>query len=137
MSGSYCMINPDPPEIGYILKGYLRTSETFITNEISLLENAGLKLSIFSLKKLDGQQRHGAAGRINAPVTWLPETTPSEESNFAVWLWRNLPGFAPSHWRLFRLHPLTWLRVLLEALLMCLKYRAGTFALPDRAFIKE
>ncbi|HZS08524.1 MAG TPA: glycosyltransferase family 4 protein [Blastocatellia bacterium] len=130
-------MNPDPPEIGYILKGYQRTSETFITNEISLLEGAGLALSIFSLKKLAGQQRHGAAARISVPVTWLPETTPSGESNLAVWLWRNLPGFAPSHRRLFRLRPVVWTRALLEVLLMCLKYRAGTFAPPNRAFIKE
>ena len=131
------MINPDPSEIGYILKGYRRTSETFITHEISLLENAGLKLSIFSLKKLAGQQQHGVTTRIKAPVTWLPETTPSEESNLAIWLWQNLPAFAAAHWQLFRLRPMTWLSVLMNTMTMCVKYRAGTFAWPNRAFIKE
>lgn len=37
-------------EIGYILKGYPRLSETFIINEIYLLETMGLKLHLFSLK---------------------------------------------------------------------------------------
>ena len=63
---------PRESEIGYILKGFARTSETFITNEIHLLENLGLKLSIFSLIKLEGQKRHAVVDAIKAPVTYLP-----------------------------------------------------------------
>ncbi len=118
------------PEIGYVLKGYGRTSETFITNEISLLESEGLNLSIFSLLKLHGQQQHGVIEKIKAPIVFLPETTPSEESSLPVWLWLNAPKFAASHWRLFRLRPSAYLRTLFEALTMSLKYRR-------RSFIKE
>jgi glycosyltransferase involved in cell wall biosynthesis len=118
------------PEIGYLLKGYPRTSETFITNEIYLLEQAGLKISIFSLKTLEGQQRHGVVSKIQAPVTYLPETTPQEESGLLGWLWLNVPSFAASHWKLFRLRPAAYLGTLAEALGMCLKYRI-------RSFIKE
>jgi glycosyltransferase involved in cell wall biosynthesis len=125
------------PEIGYILKGYPRTSETFITNEIFLLESAGLKLTIFSLKTLTGQKRHGVVESIKAPVIYLPETTPSEESGVIAWLWQNIPGFAASHWRLFRRRPAAYLRTLVEMLAMCLSYRAHRFAAPNRAFIKE
>lgn len=117
-------------EIGYILKGYPRTSETFITNEMFLLEQAGLRLSIFSLKMLEGQKRHGVVGKINAPVNYLPETTPSEESALPVWLWLNLPRFAAIHWRLFRLRPGIYLRTLFEVVAMCARYR-------QRSFIKE
>ncbi|HMV86970.1 MAG TPA: glycosyltransferase family 4 protein [Blastocatellia bacterium] len=117
-------------EIGYVLKGYPRTSETFITNEIYLLEQAGLRLSIFSLKTLEGQQRHGVVGKINAPVTYLPETTPQEESGLLRWLRLNLPNFAESHWRLLRRRPAAYFGTLAEALRMSLKYRA-------RAFVKE
>ncbi len=124
-------------EIGYILKGYSRTSETFITNEIFLLENEGLKLSIFSLKKLEGQQLHGVVSRIKAPITYLPDTTPTEEDNIFSWLWKNLPSFAASHWKLFQRKPVTYLRTLLGALLMSLKYRDGVFTAPNRKFIKE
>jgi glycosyltransferase involved in cell wall biosynthesis len=124
-------------EIGYILKGYPRTSETFITNEIFLLENEGVHLSIFSLKKLEGQKLHGVVGKIKAPVTYLPETTPSEEDNLAGWLWKNTPNFAASHWKLLRLKPAAYLRALLEAMAMSMRYRAGAFAAPNRAFIKE
>lgn len=117
-------------EIGYILKGYPRTSETFITNEIFLLEQTGLELSIFSLKTLEGQKRHSVVGKINAPVVYLPETTPSEESTLPVWLWLNFPRFAASHWRLFWRRPMEYLSTLVESLRMCAKYRV-------RSFVKE
>lgn len=117
-------------EIGYILKGYPRTSETFITNEIHLLERAGIRLSIFSLKTLEGQQRHGVVGKIQAPVTYLPETTPQEESRLLAWLRLNVPKFAASHWKLFRRRPIAYLRTLFDALRMSVKYRV-------RSFLKE
>lgn len=127
---------PDLPEIAYILKGYLRTSETFITSEISLLEQAGVPLSVFSLLRLEGQQRHGVAGRIKAEVTYLPQTTPTAESGLLVWLWQNLPAFMPTHWRLVRARPGAWWRVLRESLTMAWQYRQSRFAL-NRTFIKE
>src|SRR5258706_14839441 len=109
-------------EIGYILKGYPRTSETFIINEIFLLEQTGLKLSIFSIKRLEGQKRHGVVGKIVAPVTYLPQIVPSEASNWLGRLRRNVPNFAASHWRLFRRRPVSYLRTLFEALWMRVKY---------------
>lgn len=117
-------------EVGYILKGYPRTSETFITNEIYLLEQSGLKLSIFSIKRLEGQKSHGVVGRISAAVTYLPETTPSAESGLIAWLRRNIPKYGASHWSLFQRRPAAYLLTLFEALRMRLKYRR-------RAFIKE
>lgn len=116
------------PEIGYVLKGYGRTSETFITNEIFLLESEGVNLSIFSLLKLQGQRQHGVIEKIKAPIVFLPETTPSEESSLPVWLLLNAPRFAASHWRLFRLRPSAYLRAMIEALTMSLKYRRRSFA---------
>lgn len=130
------MKNSDP-EIGYILKGYSRTSETFITNEIFLLENEGLQLTIFSLKKLEGQKLHEVVRRIKSPVTYLPETTPTEEDNLVSWAWKNLPSFASSQLKLFKRRPIAYLRTLLEALLLSMKYRAGAFTAPNKKFIKE
>ena len=126
-----------PAEIGYILKGYGRTSETFITNEIMLLERQGVPLSIFSIKRLEGQQRHGAIEKIQAPVTFLPEAAPLDEERFFPWLWKNLPGFLPSHRKLALRAPGVYLKTLGEALRMCVKYRRGRFALPKKVFFKE
>lgn len=120
----------DEAHIGYVLKGYPRTSETFITNEIFLLERAGLRLSIFSLIRLTGQKQHGVVSRIQAPVTYLPETTPSAETRLIKWISLNWPNFAASHRKLFRLKPAAYLKTLLEALWMSVKYR-------NRGLIKE
>src|SRR5688572_27418592 len=59
--------------IAYVLKAYARTSETFITNEIHLLETLGLELKIFSIKKLEKQKHHATLATITAPVTYLPQ----------------------------------------------------------------
>ena len=125
------------PQIAYILKGYGRTSETFITNEIFLLEQTGLRLTVFSLKQLEGQQQHGVVSKIQAPVIYLPETTPAEASDLFVWLRQNWPRFAASHHRVFRARPVAYLRTLLAMLTMCLRYRTSRFAASNRAFIKE
>src|SRR5262249_23284488 len=92
-------------EIGYILKGFARTSETFITNEIALLEKLGLKLRIFSLLKLPQQQSHAVLDDIQAEVHYLPQLTPLGETHSLSWLTQNAPQFLSSHWELFRAHP--------------------------------
>jgi glycosyltransferase involved in cell wall biosynthesis len=122
-------------EIGYVLKGYPRTSETFIINEIYLLERAGLHLTIFSLKQLTGQRRHGIVDQIAAPVVYLPETTPTTDDRLPNWLGENLPNFSSAHWRLFRRRPLAYLRTLGAVLAMCFRYRAERWC--DWSFIKE
>lgn len=114
-------------EIGYILKGYPRTSETFILNEIFWLEQSGLKLSIFSLKKPEHEKPHRVISQIRANVTYLPEAPPSEETNLLASLKRNLPLFAASNWKLFRLRPLGYLRALSESVTLGVKYRRGNF----------
>lgn len=110
-------------EIGYVLKGYPRTSETFIANEIHLLEEAGRRLVIFSLKRLEGQKRHAVVDRIKAPVIYLPEAEPMTGSRKFTWLRRNLPGFVSDHRSLFLRRPAVYLRTLVEALRMGRRYR--------------
>ena len=57
-----------------ILKGYPRISETFISNEILLLEEQGLKLHIVSMRQPRESFSHESVGRIKAAVDYLPET---------------------------------------------------------------
>jgi glycosyltransferase involved in cell wall biosynthesis len=114
-------------EIGYILKGYPRTSETFILNEIFWLEQSGLKLSIFSLKKPESEKPHRVISQIRANITYLPEAPPGEEAGLLASLKRNLPLFAASNWKLFRRRPLVYLCALVEAVKLSLKYRRSNF----------
>ncbi len=123
--------------IGYILKGYPRTSETFITNEIRLLEKLGLELAIFSVKKLEGQQQHAMVDRIGVPVTYLPQADPLSETRFPRWALENVPKFAASHRRLFLSRPWAYLAMLLECLAMSVRYRKGLFGAPRAVFFKE
>jgi glycosyltransferase involved in cell wall biosynthesis len=61
-------------KIGYILKGYPRISETFISNEIHLLENLGFSLHLFSMRQPREPFTHQSVNRIRARVNYLPET---------------------------------------------------------------
>ncbi|SIO17368.1 glycosyltransferase [Halodesulfovibrio marinisediminis] len=61
------------PTLGMILKGYPRISETFISNEIKLLEEQGFAIHIFSMRKPRENFSHKSVKSINAKVTYLPE----------------------------------------------------------------
>ncbi|MBW2030385.1 MAG: glycosyltransferase [Deltaproteobacteria bacterium] len=61
------------PVLGLILKGYPRISETFISNEILLLEKAGLSLHLFPMRGPRETFAHESVREIKAPVDYLPE----------------------------------------------------------------
>ena len=63
-----------PPVLGIILKGYPRISETFISNEILLLEKLGFKLHLFSMRRGREAFTHRSVQQVKAPVDYLPET---------------------------------------------------------------
>jgi glycosyltransferase involved in cell wall biosynthesis len=60
--------------IGYLLKGYPRISETFISNEIQLLEGLGFSLHLFSMRQPRESVTHQSVSQIRARVDYLPET---------------------------------------------------------------
>jgi glycosyltransferase involved in cell wall biosynthesis len=64
----------NPPVLGIILKGYPRISETFISNEIHLLEKLGFAIHLFSMRQPRENFTHASVKNIRAPVDYLPET---------------------------------------------------------------
>ncbi|MFH1137386.1 MAG: glycosyltransferase [Pseudomonadota bacterium] len=64
---------PDKPVLGMILKGYPRISETFISNEILLLEELGFSVHIFSMRRPREAFSHDSIRNIRARVDYLPE----------------------------------------------------------------
>ena len=64
----------DKPALGMVLKGYPRISETFISNEILLLERLGFRIHIFSMRQPRESFSHGSIKQIRAGVDYLPET---------------------------------------------------------------
>ena len=60
------------PTLGYILKGYPRISETFISNEILLLEQLGFHMRLFPMRHPREDFCHDSVKQIKAQVDYLP-----------------------------------------------------------------
>ncbi len=112
-------------EVAYILKGFPRLSETFIANEIHLLESLGLRLRLYSIKPGERAQAHGVVERIAAPLVELPDTTSMSGKSFSAWWSENWSAFAHAHRAVWTAHPLRYARALLSALRMTWNYRSG------------
>lgn len=123
--------------VAYVLKAFGRTSETFISNEIRLLEQFGIPLRIFSLKTLKDQRLHRSVRAIESPVQYMPEMAELNEMSFAKWLWRHLPVVRQAHARVASRRPLAYVATLFEALWMCVAYRERMLAGPRKVFLKE
>lgn len=81
------------PALAIVLKGFARTSETFITRELQALEARGMEFELASLRQ---PQNKTQPNTIRAPVFYLPEYL-----HHAPWMllraWqhaRKLPGYA-------------------------------------------
>jgi len=61
------------PVLVMLLKGYPRISETFISNEILLLESLGFSVRIVSMRQPRESFRHASVDRIKAVPVYLPE----------------------------------------------------------------
>ena len=128
---------PGEAEIAYILKGFPRLSETFIANEIHLLECMGVKLRLFSIKHGDNGKVHDVVQRIRAPLFYLPEASSISRRSLGSWLWENFPRFAHAHWHVFRRRPAAYAATLAAATAMSWRYRGGSIFEPRKVFIKE
>ena len=81
--------------LGMILKGYPRISETFISNEIRLMEERGHRIRIFSMRQPREAFTHESVKKIRAKVDYLPEGLLSGLPVFlkaAGSLWRQDPA---------------------------------------------
>jgi glycosyltransferase involved in cell wall biosynthesis len=88
------MVVTNKSSMGFVLKGYPRISETFISNEIHLLEKLGFSLHLFSMRHPRESYTHESVKLIQAPVDYLPET-----------LLRHLSRLVYHNAHLAKLHP--------------------------------
>ncbi|THJ24314.1 MAG: glycosyltransferase [Nitrospira sp. CG24D] len=123
--------------IGYILKGFPRNSEAFITNEIYLLERMGLKLRLFSAFQGDDARTGSRVQAIASRLTYLPECEQAKDGGFIPWLVANVTRYLPSHLQVLRVAPRRYLRTLFEALRLSIHCRSGTFLWPKKVFYKD
>ncbi len=68
-----------PTRVGYVLKQYPRLSETFILSEILGLEDAGVRVDVFSLRPATEGRFHPALARVRASVEYA---SPVDRSSF-------------------------------------------------------
>lgn len=128
---------PWPGEVGYVLMGYPRLSETFITQEIQLLESLGARLRLFAVKTGDLDHVHDNVARIRAPLDYLPPVTSLSGTRLMPWLARNLPAYGRAHVRVFLRRPAAYIRTVASAVAMMWRYRPSWRAAPRKVFVKE
>lgn len=123
-------------KVGYILKGFPRLSESFISNEIRLLESSGLPMHIFAIKHGDemGEQ---ALSEISTPITYLPKMTSLSGTAPARWFAQNLPRYTGCCLRLLARRPVSFARTLFRALEMSHRYRDSKTGARRYVFLKE
>lgn len=123
--------------VGYVMKGYPRRGEPFISNEIFLLEQLGVSIRIFALKGLSEERHYPPVNRIRAEVTYLPESPDVTDARFSRWLWVNLPRFFPSHARLCLRRPIGYLSTLIYAFYLSFIYRSRIWPGFKKAILKD
>jgi glycosyltransferase involved in cell wall biosynthesis len=117
--------------VAYVMNGFPRLSETFIAHEIHQLEQSGMNLRLFVVKREDEPQVHPVVGAIRAPLIHLPTVSSLSGASLAGWLRANLPLFWRAHARLLLSHPWRYASTLGSAALLTWRHW------PRKVFVKE
>jgi len=127
----------DRGTIAYVLKGYPRLTDTFITSEVYRMEQQGLRLRVFVIKPCTEPVPSDLLDRIAAKPVYMPETTSMSKSSLFKWLSRNLKHFLPSLRRVIRKHPFGVLRAAGVAFAQAVRARKGFWSWPRKVYTKE
>jgi len=127
----------DADHVGYVLKGYPRLSEVFITSEVHRVEQLGLPLRLFVLTQAESGDRHPVVERVRAVPVRMPATTSLTGTTTRAWLRRNGSAFAPALRRVVRAHPLGVARSAGMALVQAVRARKRFWAAPRKLYLKE
>jgi hypothetical protein len=123
--------------VAYVLKGYPRLSEVFITSEVYRLERLGVPLRLFVLKAADEEVQHDVVRRVRVTPAYLHQTSSLSSTGLLRWLSVNLTSFRPALSRTARRHPVGLLRATGRALAQSVRARRGRFAAPRKIYLKE
>jgi glycosyltransferase involved in cell wall biosynthesis len=125
--------------IGYVLMGFPRVSETFISSEVHRVEEAGVPLRLFVVKPVEDRERdlrHPVVDAIRAMPERLPDASPLT-APLRRWRRADLAPFAPALRRMLRRRPLALLRVTATVLAQALRDRRAPLAAPRKVYFKE
>src|ERR1044071_2217313 len=111
--------------VAYILKGYPRLSEIFITSEIYRLEQLGVKLRLAVIKHGEDLRGDGIFNQIQAQPNYLPQTSSLSETSLRRWLNLHLQDFLPAMREVSRQRPSGIFRSWLAAFAQAVRARRG------------
>lgn len=123
--------------VAYILKGYPRLSEIFITSEIYRLEQLGVKLRLAVIKHGEDVGPSGLFNRIQARPNYLPQTSSLSQTSLRDWLGLHLEDFLPALKSIARQRPAGLVRAARIAFSQAVRARRSFFALPRKLYLKE
>jgi glycosyltransferase involved in cell wall biosynthesis len=115
--------------VAYVLKSFPRLSETFIASEIYRLEQQGVPIRLFVMKRSNEPFAHPIVDAIRSPRVHLPHTDSISGVSALIWLTRHYRRFAGAFWRQARRHPLRVARVARLAAGHAVRARKGPFTL--------
>ncbi len=87
-------------KVGYVVKMFPRLSETFILNEILELENKGVEVVIFSLKKPNEGRFHPQLAKLKAQVLYLDDLDVKKWANILASEWPILSSNSGEIWKM-------------------------------------
>jgi glycosyltransferase involved in cell wall biosynthesis len=123
--------------VAYVLKGYPRLSEVFITSEIYRLERLGVPLRLYVLKAADEDVAHDVVRRVRVRPDYLHQTSSLSGTGTFRWLAANAGLFRPALRRTVRRHPVGTARAAGRALAQAVRARRGFLAAPRKIYLKE
>lgn len=123
--------------IAYVLKSFPRLSETFIASEIYRLEQRGVALRLFVIKRSAEPFSHPVVDAIRSPQTHLPHAESISGVPALVWLRRHYRRFAGALLRQARRHPLRFAHVAAIAARHAVRSRKARWGLPRKSPLKE
>lgn len=129
-------VTDEVPGVGYVIKGFPRLSESFISAEVLRLERIGKRLSLFALAQGDPLAGPVLAD-LTSPLAYLPAAGSVSKNSFLGWLRIVLPAYAPLHWRLIKRRPRAWFTTLMQALRFARTYRKSGGRKTKRSYLKQ
>jgi glycosyltransferase involved in cell wall biosynthesis len=124
------------PGLGYVIKGFPRLSESFISAEVLRLEKLDQRITVFALAHGDDMAAPVLAD-LGSPLAYMPSAGSVRKSTLSQWLRQVIPVFAPIHWRLFRKRPRAWLSTLAQTWRFARDYRHGKDRCAKRSYFKQ
>ncbi|HKE57142.1 MAG TPA: glycosyltransferase [Pyrinomonadaceae bacterium] len=123
--------------VAYVLKGFPRLSEMFITSEIYRLEQLGMRLQLHCIKSANEPRKHDLVEHIKARPNYLPATSSLSATSLPSWLALHLGDFLPSLAQVLKKRPVGLARGLWAASVQSVRARRTFWSWPRKVYVKE